>query len=134
VTSIQDLGLAVKRLQWRHHRTANTRLAAIGTSLAQWDVLRQLHAHPQASLHDLALLTFQTDQSMGSLAARMVDHGLLDRVDGPGRAVRHHLTDDGARVLDVGGTVMDGVLAETVGRLSADERATLLALLTRATD
>jgi DNA-binding MarR family transcriptional regulator len=64
----------------------------------QWDTLRHLHRHPDASLHDLAVLTFQTDQSFGSLATRMADRGLIERVPGPGRAVRHRLTKEGARL------------------------------------
>lgn len=127
--SLQEVGLAVKRLQWRHHRAANTGLAGIGTSLAQWDVLRHLHGRPEASLHDLALLTFQTDQSMGALAGRMVQRGQLERVTGPGRAVRHRLTIEGERVLDAGSAVMDGVFRDSLGRLSADELATLHRLL-----
>src|SRR5689334_11454287 len=82
---LAEVGLAVKRLQWRHHREASARLAALELSLPQWDVLRHLGENPQASLHALAELTFQTDQSMGALAARMVERGLLERRAGPGR-------------------------------------------------
>jgi DNA-binding MarR family transcriptional regulator len=130
--SLQDVGLAVKRLQWRHHRESNRRLAAVGLSLVQWDVLRHLHAQPEASLHAIAVLTFQTDQSMGELARRMVDRGLLERVDGPGRAVRHQLTAAGERARADGAGVVDGVLKESLGRLTAAERATLHELLAKA--
>jgi DNA-binding MarR family transcriptional regulator len=130
--SLQDAGLAVKRLQWRHHRESNRRLSSVGLSLVQWDVLRHLHEQPDASLHALAVLTFQTDQSMGELARRMVDRGLLDRVEGAGRAVRHRLTADGERAREEGAGVVDGVLAESIGRLTAAERATLHGLLVRA--
>ena len=132
VPRLQDVGLAVKRLQHRHHSTANKRLAASGLSLPQWDVLRQLADHPDASLHDLAVLTFQTDQSMGTLAGRMVDRGLLERVEGPGRAVRHRLTADGERVRAEGADILDGVLHETLGSLSQRDLAALHRLLGRA--
>jgi hypothetical protein len=33
--------------------------------------LHHLHANPDASLHDLAQLTFQSDQAFGTLAGRM---------------------------------------------------------------
>jgi DNA-binding MarR family transcriptional regulator len=108
------VGLAVKRLQWRHHREASTRLAAIGLSLPQWDVLRHLRENPDASLHALAELTFQTDQSMGALATRMIDRGLLERRAGPGRAVRHRITDAGERARAAGAEILQGVLEETV--------------------
>ena len=130
--TLQDVGLAVKRLQWRHHREANTRLAAIGLSLPQWDVLRHLRASPDASLHRLAVLTFQTDQSMGALAARMIERGLLERVEGPGRAVRHRLTPTGEKLRREGSRLIDGVLGETLGRLSDTELGKLHALLLKA--
>ncbi len=129
---LQDLGLAVKRLQWRHHREANRRLAPVGLSLVQWDVLRHLSLEPDASLHRLAKLTFQTDQAMGELAKRMVDRGLLQREAGPGRIVQHRLTDDGERARVAGADMVDAVLDTTVGVLTASERTELLRLLTKA--
>ncbi len=130
---MQDVGLAVKQLQWRHHREANRRLRAqAGLSLVQWDVLRDLHREPDASLHDLALQTFQTDQSMGELAKRMVDRGVLARVVGPGRAVRHCLTSQGQAAYQAGSGIVDGVLAESIGTLTANERALLHVMLAKA--
>ena len=131
-TSLQQVGLAVNRLQWRHHREANRRLAPLGLSLVQWDTLRHLHDDPGASLHRLAELTFQTDQSMGELARRMADRGLIERVDGPGRKTRHRLTATGDELRRAGGEAVDGVLTESLGRLSADERETLHDLLRKA--
>ena len=130
--SLPEVGLAVKRLQWRHHRTANERLAELGVSLVQWDVLRHLGEQPDASLHALAELTFQTDQSMGTLATRMIQRGLIERVPAPGRAVRHRLTARGKEVQQSGATIMDSVLTETIGRLSPAELAELHRLLLRA--
>ena len=132
--SLQEVGLAVKRLQWRHHREANRRLASVGLSLIQWDVLRHLSEHPQASLHKLAELTFQTDQSMGELARRMIDRGLIERIDGPGRAVRHRLTDEGEHAYEAGAGVFSGVLAASLGKLTGEELATLHTLLLKADD
>lgn len=133
MSSVQDVGQAVKRLQWRHHREGNRRLsAATGLSLVQWDVLRHLRRDPDASLHALAEATFQTDQSMGELARRMVAAGLLERLDGPGRAVRHRLTPAGVAAFEAGSGIFDQVLGETVGTLTAAERKTLLALLEKA--
>src|SRR3954463_12687070 len=123
-TELAEVGLAVKRLQWRHHREASTRLATIGLSLPQWDVLRHLRENPDASLHALAELTFQTDQSMGALATRMIDRGLLERRAGPGRAVRHRITDAGERARAAGAEILQGVLEETVGVLPDDDLRT----------
>ena len=132
VPALQDVGLAVKRLQWRHHRTANERLAELGVSLVQWDVLGHLSQQPDASLHALAELTFQTDQSMGTLATRMIQRGLIERVPGPGRAVHHQLTPRGQQVHAAGASILHGVLAETLGKLTPQERADLHRLLLRA--
>jgi len=130
--SLRDIGLAVKRLQWRHHREGNRRLTPVGLSLVQWDVLRHLSREPDASLHRLAELTFQTDQAMGELAKRMVDRGLLQREAGPGRIVHHRLTADGQRAQAAGADVLDTVLDETIGTLTEPERGQLLRLLTKA--
>lgn len=130
-SALQDMGLSVKRLQMQHHRAANAALAELGVSLVQWDALRHLDQNPGASLHDLAQLTFQTDQSFGALAARMEARGLIERVPGPGRAVRHRLTAKGAQLRQAGGQVVDRVLAESFGRLTSDQQATFDRLLRR---
>ncbi|MBE1495946.1 DNA-binding MarR family transcriptional regulator [Amycolatopsis lexingtonensis] len=131
--SLKEVGLAVKRLQWRHHREGNRRLSAhAGLSLVQWDVLRHLNEQPDATLHTLAELTFQTDQSMGTLAKRMIDRGLLKRADGPGRATRHELTEDGRRAYEAGSVILEEVLAESIGTLTEAERGVLHGLLIKA--
>ena len=83
-------------------------------------------------MHRLAVLTFQTDQSMGELAGRMVERGLIERVEGAGRAVRHRLTAEGQHCYEAGSGIFDQVLFESLGALTADERATLRALLAKA--
>ncbi|UKD51292.1 MarR family transcriptional regulator [Amycolatopsis sp. FU40] len=124
-----DVALAVKRLQHRHHRALSQALQPLGLSLVQWDTLRHLANHPDASLHDLAVLTFQTDQSFGTLAARMVDRGLIERVPGPGRAVRHRLTEKGAELRAAGQELVDVVVKTSFSRLSAAQLNELGALL-----
>ncbi len=127
--ALQDVGLGIKRVQHRHHRTLDARLSKLGLSLVQWDALRHLNASPEASLHDLALLTFQSDQAFGTLATRMADRGLIERVDGPGRAVRHRITPRGAELLAAGAAIADDVLAESFAPLSAKQLATLAELI-----
>ncbi|WP_024806578.1 MarR family winged helix-turn-helix transcriptional regulator [Nocardia sp. BMG51109] len=127
-----DVALAVKRLQYRHHRALNQALAPLGLSLVQWDTLRHLHRHPDASLHDLAVLTFQTDQSFGPLATRMAARGLIERVPGPGRAVRHRLTEEGARLRAAGQEAADKVVESSFSALSPDQLDQLGELLDAA--
>ncbi len=125
----QDTGLLVKRLQMQHHRAANAALAALDISLVQWDALRHLKANPGASLHDLAVLTFQTDQSFGALAARMEARGLIERVPGPGRAVRHRLTAKGEQVRKEGSALVESVLQESFAPLTPTQLQSLHKLL-----
>jgi DNA-binding MarR family transcriptional regulator len=123
------MGLMVKRLQMRHHNAANAALSELGVTVVQWDALRHLYENPDASLHALAQLTFQTDQSFGALATRMESRGLIERVPGPGRAVRHRLTTEGERVRRAGGEIMEQVLSESFSPLSASQQQTLERLL-----
>ena len=62
----------------------------------------------------------------------MIERGLIERVEAPGRAVRHRLTASGTRSLEAGGRVLDQVLAGTLGSLSGAELTTLHALLLKA--
>ena len=126
---IQETGLLVKRLQMQHHRAANTALSDLDISLVQWDALRHLAAHPGASLHDLAVLTFQTDQSFGALASRMEARGLIERVPGPGRAVRHRITEKGEQVRKEGSALVEGVLRESFAPLTPAQLKSLDGLL-----
>src|SRR4051812_30974943 len=114
----RDIGLSVKRLQMRHHRALNVALASLEISLVQWDALRHLDENAGASLHDLAQLTFQSDQSCGALAARMIDRDLIERVPGPGRAVRHRLTDKGRALRHAGDQIVDRVLTASFAPLT----------------
>jgi DNA-binding MarR family transcriptional regulator len=121
--AIQAIGLSVKRLQMRHHRALNAGLAPLGITLVQWDALRHLDENPGASLHDLALLTFQSDQSFGTLAGRMIQRGLIERVPGPGRAVRHRLTEKGAALRHDGDAIVEQVLRESFAALAPAQLA-----------
>jgi DNA-binding MarR family transcriptional regulator len=117
----EEVALSLKRVQHRHHRALTHALADLGVSLVQWDTLRHLHEHPDASLHDLAQLTFQTDQSFGTLATRMAERGLIERTPGPGRAVRHRITDEGERVREQGQQRVSEVVARSFGALAPDQ-------------
>ncbi|MFI7598618.1 MarR family winged helix-turn-helix transcriptional regulator [Actinoplanes sp. NPDC049681] len=128
---IGEIGLSVKRLQMRHHRSINERLAPLGISIVQWDALRHLHENPGASLHDLAQLTFQRDQSFGTLATRMIERGLIERIPGPGRAVRHRLTEKGDDLRRRGADLVRSALVDSFSGLSEEELQTFGDLLAR---
>jgi DNA-binding MarR family transcriptional regulator len=130
-SDLQPLGLAIKRVQYRHHRAIDAALIEIGTTLAQWDALRAIARHPESTSHKLAGLTFQSDQSFGALANRMVDRGLIRRVAGEGRAILHHLTPQGEKTLAAASALVDRLLADAFAPLSRAERQQLQALLAK---
>jgi len=128
---LQEVGLSVKRLQMRHHRALDAGLASLDISLVQWDALRHLDENPGASLHDLAQLTFQTDQSFGALAGRLIERGLIERVPGPGRAVHHRLTEKGIELRRAGDVIYQAVISRSFAALTPEELATFDGLLLR---
>lgn len=134
VTNLEGLGQAIKRAQYRNHRTMDTALQEIGVSLVQWDALRAVERMPGASAHDLAVATFQSDQSFGTLASRLMDRGLITRSPGRGRRIEHRLTDAGRTTLKQGQHISAGVLDDLFAPLSDAARATLLNTLTRLID
>lgn len=121
--SLGEIGLAIKRLQVKNYRAATEALRPLEITLVQWDALRHLHNNPGASLHDLAVLTFQTDQAFGTLASRLENRGLICRVNGAGRAIRPELTEEGERVFAAGRTVTERVVSASFSPLDAKERA-----------
>jgi DNA-binding MarR family transcriptional regulator len=131
MADLETLGRRIKQVQYRHHRALDAGLATVGTTLAQWDALRAIGRTPGASAHHLAIETFQSDQSFGALASRLVTKGLIERRPGHGRRIEHRLTPAGARTLAVGHPVAEAVLGSSFADLSERERSTLLALLLR---
>ena len=132
--SRQDVAQLIKRVQGTHHRLLDSALSERGVTLVQWDALRHLGHHPDASLHDLAQRTFQSDQAFGTLARRMEERGLVERTSGPGRVVRLVMTDAGRSLLEEGRGLVDDVLDTTVGHLSQRELEQLGDLLARILD
>ena len=122
----------MKQLQYRHQREIDARLREAGSSLAQWDALRAISRKPNASAHALAEATFQTDQSFGALAARMERRGLIQRIAGPGRAIRRRLTPAGEAVLRRGQESVNQVLRASFASLNAGQRDDLFELLATA--
>ncbi|MDR6972058.1 MarR family winged helix-turn-helix transcriptional regulator [Leifsonia shinshuensis] len=128
-TDLEALGQAIKRAQYRDHRTMDAALQEIGVSLVQWDALRAIDRMPNASGHDLAVATFQSDQAFSTLANRLVDRGLIVRTAGRGRRIEHALTEEGRRMLAAGHAIADDILAQLFSPLDEGERATLSGLL-----
>jgi DNA-binding MarR family transcriptional regulator len=128
-TNLETLGRAVKRAQHRQHRAVDTALAMIDTSIVQWDALRAIDRAPGASAHELALATFQSDQSFGTLANRLEARGLIKRQSGDGRRIEHHLTSAGERKLCEANVITEQVRAELFAPLTQSDRGDLQRIL-----
>ncbi len=128
---LREVGHAIKRVQHRHHRAADARLAPLGITLVQWDALRQIAKTPGATSHQLAQATFQTDQGFGTLSNRLLERGLVERRSEGGRAILHHLSAAGADLLKRGSAIVDQLLGESFAALSRSELETLKGLLER---
>src|SRR5450432_3981178 len=131
MADVQALGRRIKQVQYKHHRALDARLAAVGTTLAQWDALRAIGRLPGASAHTLAVQTFQSDQAFGTLANRLEAQGLINRRPGQGRRIEHRLTPAGEAILAASQPVASSVMESSFASLSEDERSILLDLLLR---
>lgn len=131
MTDVRATGRLLKRAQYRNHRAADRALAEVGTTLVQWDALRAIDESPDSAAHALAVTTFQSDQSFGTLANRLEAQGLIERTPGKGRRIEHRLTAAGKKMLAAGTTVLGRVIAKQFAALSKAEIATLHDLLSR---
>jgi DNA-binding MarR family transcriptional regulator len=129
--TIEDLGLLIKRAQHRHHRRIDAGLATVGISLVQWNALREIARNPDASMHRLAELSFNSDQAFGTLTIRLMRSGLIERFQGPGRVTHHRLTPQGADLLREGRKHVTKLLAKSFASLDEEERDTLGRLLAK---
>jgi DNA-binding MarR family transcriptional regulator len=130
-TDLQQLGRALWAAQSRRRGALDRALAEVGTTFPQWFALAEIARHPGTSAHWLAVKTFQSDQSFGTLANRLETQGLITRSPGEGRRVAHHLTPAGVAMLATGDEIGDRMLDTSFGPLSAAERRTLRELLDR---
>jgi len=127
----EHLGLSIKRVQARHHRSLDRRLNRLGISLVQWNALREIHRNPEASAHALAEFTFNSDQAFGTLTTRLIRLGFVERESGKGRALHHRLTPHGKQMLDSGYEIYLEFLKIAFSPLSSKERSVLLDLMTK---
>jgi DNA-binding MarR family transcriptional regulator len=131
LTPLEQLGRSIKAAQSRHHRALDAGMRTIGSTLTQWDALRAIGSLPGASAHALAVATFQSDQSFGTLANRLEGQGLIERRPGRGRRIEHHLTVAGEAVMRAGQDIATELLATSFAELSDPERTQLMHLLAK---
>jgi len=134
LTQPERLGWLIKSIQYRHQRALDVKLAPLGTSLVQWNALREIRRNPEASQHHLAERTFNSDQAFGTLAARLQSRDFVEARSGPGRAIIHRLTRKGEALLRAGRKVMVETVTDSFAALSESEQAELARLLTMVLD
>jgi DNA-binding MarR family transcriptional regulator len=127
----QVLARAIKQVQWQHHRALDSRLRRVGSTIVQWDVLRAIELRPSASGHDLAMATYQSDQTFGVTIRRMIANGLVERSTPKGRRFEYWITESGREVLDVGDQAAAAIFTAAFAPLDPAERGVLLNLLRR---
>jgi DNA-binding MarR family transcriptional regulator len=133
-SSLEALGLLIKKVQHRHHRALDARLGSLGISLVQWNALREIDRNPGSSQLRLAELTFNSAQAFGTLTTRLLRMGWVERRPGEGRATVHALTPKGKTLLRQGRELYLEVLLTSFAPLDEDERAVLMRLLTKMLD
>ena len=131
MTPLENVALAIKRLQYRNYRALDARLAPLGISLVQWSALREIEGNPGLCMHRLAELTFNSDQAFGTLMTRLLRQKLVERRPGVGRANVHRLTPRGKTLLEEGSKLVRRVLTKTFAPLAADECARLHELVAK---
>lgn len=125
------VGVLLRQTHQRKHREIDLALGPFGTSMAQYVVLLTITEHPEASSHDLAVHTAQTDQALGALLRRLVDSGLVERTAHGGRAYRHRLSPAGQDLMRRCERPVRQALETAFSALSVEELAQLRELLER---
>jgi len=130
----EHLGWLIKRIQHRHHGALNKKLAPLCLSLVQWNALREIERNPGCSQHQLAELTFNSDQAFGTLLSRLQAADMIEQRAGLGRAQVHRLTAHGKAQLRAGQKIMSAVTNASFNGLDDRERETLANLLSKVLD
>jgi DNA-binding MarR family transcriptional regulator len=123
--------LAWLRLARVYHKVDRASVAAMrqrGLTLAQFDVLAQVGAHPGATQQELADALLVTKGNVCQLLDRLEAAGLLVRRQ-EGRANRVSLTAEGRRLHDAAVPAQETLVAERFAALSPNEQRQLLGLL-----
>jgi DNA-binding MarR family transcriptional regulator len=127
--ALRRAALALKRAQIAKSSAFDRRLASVGLTMALWVVLDRIRADPAQSTHALAAASLMTDQSVGELVAKLAKRGLIQRMSGPGRSIRHHLTEAGREALERAAPLMNESLEAAFAELSRSEIEQLTTLL-----
>ena len=122
-TTPQRVWLRLIRLMTRARTTMGERLGEIALSVPQLDVLSTLTEAEGVSQQELATRLYVTKGNISGLLDRLADAGLVERRSIPGDKRSHaiHLTGEGRRLAELGMAIQGRFIAETFGRLPAED-------------
>jgi DNA-binding MarR family transcriptional regulator len=129
---VETLGFLVKMTQHTQTKTVDKALAPFEITVVGWAALKRIAENPGASQHALAIMTFNSDQAFGTLAQRLARLDMIERVEGPGRAVIHSLTPKGQLTLNKCDRLVRRTLGKLYASLSEGEQDQLGRLLKKA--
>ena len=126
-SAVTELLLVTGQLTRRLRAVANTR----ELTWSQMAIIARLDSHGPLTTADLARLESVKPQSMGVSLAAIEQEGLVERRPHPtdGRQVLFALTEDGVIVRRQTRLAKQEWLRDAVGRLTTDERQTLVAAI-----
>lgn len=123
--------LRLARVYDRIQRASQRHLRRYDLTLAQFDVLAQVAAHPGLSQGELATRLFVTKGNVAGLIDRLERNGLIRRVSEPADRRRHclHLTDAGRNLARLVVPAQEALITRLLAPLSSTDRQTLRRLL-----
>lgn len=122
--------LRLNRIAQKIDRAAAAEFAAMGLSMAQFDVIAQLGRGEGITQQELANRLLVTKGNISQLVGKMERRGLIARRQ-EGRSNALHLTSEGRRLFRSAVPAHEAHIAALFGALPPDERRELLRLLRR---
>lgn len=115
------------RLHQRLLGQITVRIRALGLSIPQFDLLSTLTEREGISQSELAERLYVTKGNVSGLVDRLVQAGLVERraIAGDRRSYAMHLTPEGRRLAEAGMAAQREFVANTLGRLPAEDIAAL---------
>jgi DNA-binding MarR family transcriptional regulator len=132
----KHLGYVLKRAQHALRYAMDQKLATLGLTTSQYNVLSSIHAEPGISNASLSRAAFTTAQSMLGIVSNLEKLGLMRRVPDPhhGRVKRSALTPAGEEVLKRAHKALAGVEETMTTGFTKKETRALTSMLQRCAD
>ncbi|WP_186420066.1 MarR family transcriptional regulator [Bosea sp. CS1GBMeth4] len=115
------------RLHQRMLGQMTVRIRELGLSIPQFDLLSTLTEREGISQSELAERLYVTKGNVSGLVDRLVQAGLVERraIVGDRRSYAMHLTPEGRRLAEAGIAAQRDYVAQTLGKLPAEDIAEL---------